>query len=295
MNRNPRWALLLALLVATPTQAAIWIKDFEGDPEGYRLERNGQTLTIQYYLELKAGDRLLIEPGRELRLGRDDGTVNVVRSDESPYTLEETGEAPSVWANLVAWAGGWLHARHEDGMAKPVVSLHTRNQGKPIALPLAPVSPVQLMAGERPLQLIWTGGQSPFRVRLASADGKTVLIDQSVEKRRLSSPPLNLAPGIYQLTIQDPSQQQATVAINVVAAENLPVPAPGWTAAVGADDSRETLYAVWLAAQGESWLLEAYQRAMLWQDRYKPAEWLLYSLENGARPASPPAPLAKSH
>lgn len=294
MNRTLRWSLLLALLAAAPTQAATWIKDFRGNPEDYRLERNGQALPIRYYQDLKTGDRLSVIPTGELRLERDDGTLLVVKSADSPYTVQDTGQAPGVWANLVAWAGNWLYARHEDGTAQPVVSLSTRNQGTPIALPLAPVSPIRLLADERSLRLMWTGGQSPFRVHLTSADGKTVLIDQTVEKRRFSSPPLNLTPGTYQLVIQD-AHYQATLAVEVVAAAAIPVPAPDWTATASADGSRETAYAVWLAAQGEPWWLEAYQRAARWQDRYEPAKWLLYGLENGMRPAAPPLSPTKSN
>lgn len=288
MNRHLHWNLLLALLVAAPTHAATWIKDFQGQAEDYRLERNGLILPVRYYLDLKTGDRLSVKPERELRLERDDGNVLVINPSNSPYTVQDkdTGQAPGVLANLVAWAGGWLHAQDEDGTAQPVVSLNTRNQNVPITLPLAPVSPIRLMAGERSLHLAWTGGESPFQVRLASADGKTVLLDQKVEKWRFNSPPLNLTPGVYQLAIQD-QQHQATRTVEVVVAAALPTPAARWTVSTGADSLQETVYAAWLAAQGEPWLLEAYQRAALWQDRHEPAKSLMYSLENGARPTPP--------
>ena len=290
MNRTAYWSLLLALSLATPTQAAIWIKDFQGIPEDYRLERNGQTLPIQYYLDLKTGDQLSVTPEHELRLESDDGTVLAIKSSDSPYTVQDPGQAPGVWTNLVTWAGGWLRAQHEDDTAKPVVSLNTRNQNLPIVLPLAPVSPVRLLAGERSLQLTWTGGAAPFEVRLTSADGNTVLLDQKTSQWRCNSPLLNLKPGTYQLTIQDQQHQQATRTVEAVAAAAFPTPTANWTATATAEDgSKETVYAVWLAAQGEPWLLEAYQRAAQWQNRYEPAKWLLYSLENGARPAAPPA------
>lgn len=295
MNLNLRWSLLLALLVSLPAHAAIWIKDFQRQPEDYRLERNGKTLPIQYYQILQTGDRLSMEKEGELRLERDDGTELVIRLGNSPYTVtaQDTnpGQAPGIWTNLVAWASGWLHARNEDGTAKPPVHLGTRNDAViPLTLPLAPVAPIQLMAGERALHLTWAGGQPPFQIRLRRDREAALLVDQQVDqKRRFSSPPLSLTPGAYQLTIQDHRQPAVTLTVEVVAAAALPVPAAQWTVVTGTDSLKETVYAVWLAAQNEAWLLEAYQRAVLWQDRHPPAKWLMYSLEKGVRPTSPPA------
>jgi len=113
MHRYLRWSLmLLVLAMSLSSRAAIWIRDFQGAPKDYRLERNGQPLPVQYYQTLQTGDRLWVEPDHELRLERDDGTVIAVKPTDSPYTVPDSGTAPGVLANLAAWAGGWLHEDH---------------------------------------------------------------------------------------------------------------------------------------------------------------------------------------
>ena len=290
MNRNLQWRwILLAPMLASTTHAATWIRDFQGQADQYRLERNGQALAIEYYLTLQNGDRLwATDKGYALRLERDDGTVVVVQSTNSPYTVQDTGKAPGTVANLVGWAGAWLRTQKENGAALPTAILVARNEGKPIKFPLAPEGSTRLSAGNQPLSLAWNGGTPPFRVRLERQGKEPVVFDQTnLDQRRFSSPPLELSAGAYQLVVSDAVQQQATVAIDVVPMATLP-PAPAGLLSTSTPDSlKETVYAVWLASQDQALILEAYQRALRWQSQHEPAKWLVYSLEKGKRPEPP--------
>lgn len=246
-------------------------------------------MAIQYYQILQTGDRLWVGAELELRLERDDGTVLVIGPGDSPYTVENTGEPPGVWENLMTWAGVWLHGKDHEGKTRPTVSLVTRSDSPPIVLPLAPTMPVRLMAGERPLNLAWTGGAPPFQVRLLPENEETVLLDQqNIPTRHFQTPLLELAPGAYQLIISD-QNHQAEIAVEMVAASALPTPV-GLTLPTDTDSAHGIVYAVWLTAQDDSWLLEAYQRAAFWQDQHQPAKWLRYVLEQGERP-QPPEPM----
>lgn len=214
---------------------------------------------------------------------QDDGTVITIKPADSPYIVRDTGAAPGVLANLAAWAGGWLHTQ-----AETTASLVTRGDSQTITLPLIPAPPARLLTGTRPLSLAWTGGEPPFSVTLQRQTDKTVVLNQpGIYLRRFSSPSLDLIPGAYDLTIRD-AMGQATVTVEAVTAAALPPLPIELTPAAGADRLTETVHAVWLAAQGEPWLLEAYQRAVLWHEQHEPAQWLMDSLEKGIRPPPPP-------
>jgi hypothetical protein len=281
------WLTAIVLMSALPASAEIWVKDFNGQPEQYKLLRNGKNFGIQYYLVLKKGDQIWVDKGQKLNLESDDGQIIVIKSSNSPYLVQDEGKAPGVLTNLVSWAGEWFNAKVEDGTAQPVVSLVTRAEITPIVLSLASAQPVKLMADTRPLHFVWEGGDPPYRVQLLSRDNKMVVLNQDgIKEPRYDSPSVFLNPGAYQLKINDQGRN-VEVNLEVVANQDLPKP-PSELSTEKNDSARETLYSLWLAAQGKQWVLEAYQRAVLWQNQYPPAKWLMYSLEKGARPDSLP-------
>jgi hypothetical protein len=277
----------IVLMAALPAGAEIWVKDFNGQPDQYVLQRNGKNLGIRHYLVLKKGDQIRVEKGQELNLESDDGQIVVVKSSNSPYLVQDEGKAPGVLTNLVSWAGEWLNAKVEDGTAQPVVSLVTRAEITPIIMPLVQVQPTKLMADTRSLHFIWEGGDPPYRVQLMSQDNKTMVLDQDgLKEPRYDSPSVTLNPGSYRLKVND-HDRNIEVELEVVANQDLPKPPSELSAGID-DSAKETLYALWLSAYGKQWMLEAYQRAVLWENRYPPAQWLMYSLEKGVRPDSLP-------
>lgn len=283
-----RWFLSLMLAAALPADAEIWVKDFRGQAAQYWLQRNGEKMEIRHYLVLKNGDRIVVE-GQELQLESGDGNVVVITPSDSPYQVQDAGKAPGVLTNLVSWAGEWLNHKAEAGTAQPVVTLATRSLTDiaPITLPLAPQEPVRLLAGLRPVHLAWKGGDPPFHVQLIDRNNKKAVFNQQgLREPRYDSPQVNLTPGNYRLTIAD-RNRNFNVELEVITGSNAPKPPAELAAAKSGDSARETLYALWLSAQGKQWILEAYQRAVLWQNQYLPARWLMYSLEKGERPEPP--------
>lgn len=289
-----KWLLGMMLLISLPAGAEIWVKDFQGRAEQYQLKRSGQNLKIRHYLVLNNGDQIWVK-GQKLQLEYGNGKVVVVKPSDIPYQVQDGGKAPGVLTNLVSWAGEWFKNKVEDGTAQPevtVVALVTRaivsrTAIAPITLPLTPQEPVLLVAGLRPLHLAWKGGAPPFRVQLIGRDNKRVVLNQQgLMVRRYDSPQVRLTPGIYRLTIAG-HDRNINVELEVAASKALPKPPAELAATAGADSARETIYALWLSAQGKQWLLEAYQRAVLWQNQYLPARWLMYSLEKGVQPELP--------
>ncbi len=289
-----RWLLGMMLMLAVPAGAEMWVKDFQGQPEQYQLQRNDQNHKIRHYLILNNGDQIIVN-GQWLELESGDGTVVVVKPYDSPYQVLDAGKAPGVLTNLVSWAGEWFKKKVEDGTAQPevtVVAIVTRTIAPrtaiaPITSPLTPQEPALLVAGSRPVHLAWKGGAPPFRVQLIGRDNKRVVLNQQgLMEPRYDSPQVSLTPGIYRLTIAD-QDRNINVELEVVASRAVPKPPADLAATAGADSARETIYALWLSAQGKQWLLEAYQRAVLWQHQYQPARWLMYSLEKGVQPEPP--------
>ncbi|MGR9088471.1 MAG: hypothetical protein ACU841_15580 [Gammaproteobacteria bacterium] len=282
-----KWLLGMMLMSSFPANAEIWVKDFNGQPEQYRLQRNDRNLEIRHYLVLNNGDRIWVEKGHALQLESGDGKVVAVTPANSPYRVQDTGKAPGILTNLVSWAGDWFKTKVEDGTAQPVVSLVTRSEIAPITLPLMPEKPVQLVSGSRPLHLVWEGGDPPFRVQLMDQEKKTAVFDQQgINESLYASPPVSLIPGSYRLSIAD-HDRRIDIDLEVLTSNDLPKPPLELSASAGADSARETIYALWLSAQGKQWMLEAYQRAALWQKEYLPARWLMNSLEKGVRPEPP--------
>lgn len=198
-----------------------------------------------------------------------------------------------MFANLVQWAGDWLNNQVGAGRADPPISLSSRGD-KPAdqklrwVLTLSGTTSARLLAGTRAFAIGWQGGVAPFHLRLQHQTGNKVLLDQmDIKHHFFSSPALELPAGAYQLSVEDAQKQQATLAIEAVTAADLPTSAPELKPASDTDSLKETVYAVWLASQGETWVLEAYLRAWRWQDQHQPAVWLMRSLEKGHRPEKP--------
>lgn len=295
---------MLILAVSASAQAAIWIEYFDGIPEDYRLERGEQVVPVMIYRELRAGDKLVVLKKKNiLRLKCDDGSDCEVSSDK-PYCVGEKcddgsdsedlsdkfyceegkGKTPALLSNLVTWAGSWLNSRLDDHRPRGVVSMVSRGETQPINLPLIPVETARLVAGSRPVHIAWKGGYPPFSLRLVMEDSNKVVLDtKTLNEWRYDSKPITLGVGRYQLEISDRWQQKA-IGIEVVPDEALPIlPVEVQTGNLEAD-MQETLYALWLAAQGKEWMLESYQRAVALEKQHLPARLLKSSLEKGDRP-----------
>jgi len=292
------WVPLLLLLglagQAGMAPAAVWIEFYDGERDAYRLHRDRERLPIAIYQDLQKGDRLSVDqPGLSLWLKRDDGTTEVLTSRNSPYWVEDGGKAPGVLDQLLAFAGEFLSIGMDDGSARPsVVTAGSRGDEpeppRPVRFPLAPSGTARLGEGPRPLRLFWVGGEPPVRVRLLREGATEPLLELSLRdlagnaERRLELPRMRLRPGPHVLELRD-ARRRIRIDLEIVAAAALPRP----SADLGPDEQdplRANLYAIWLASQGDEWVLEAYQRAKALAAEHRPARAFGYSLEAGRRP-----------
>jgi hypothetical protein len=279
---------LLLLAASVTTSAATWIVDFTGAPGDFRLERGNQTLPVAIYRQLQPADRLfvLVDDG-VLSLQRDDGSRIEIRKSESPYVIRDQGKPPEAMDNL--WHGfcAWLTKQRLEDADRPVIGIYTRGEPvPPISLPLAPGAKVRLSTGTRPLYLAWQGGEPPYQVHLTNAAGKELMKQSDIaapggNTQPFKTAPLHLQPGQYRLIISD-AQRQVIVTVEVV--PTTPLPPPATLAGITDADIRQTLQALWLASQGETWRLEAYQQVIPLEGHHQPARLLRYSLEKGQAP-----------
>lgn len=287
-------SILLLLVLSATVGAATWIEDFDGQPEAYRLERNGQAMPVEIYQELQVGDRLVVtEQNHTLWVRHDDGSRTAITSERSPYPVQQQAATPGIVSNLISWAGSWLNTRWGEGRLRPVVSTVSRGgEIKPITVPLVLEEPAHLVAGDRPLHLAWEGGYPPFRLRLVMQARNSVVLDkqgidlEGVNTWHYRSEPVPLAVGRYRLEIGD-GKRRETVDIEVVPSSALPVPPAALEGSGEENNVEQTVYAWWLAAQNEAWMLEAYQRAAELADSHAPARILKHSLATGDRPQLP--------
>jgi hypothetical protein len=304
-HMSARWirtsAMATLLGMSLPGQAATWIEDYVGQPEDYRLQRKGESVPVAIYVELMPRDKIeVLKQDGVLHLKRDDGTGEDVTHGKG-YEVPACGKPPGVFSNLLKWAGKSLTGFRAEGVDKAVVQLRVKGPGKapPITFELAPGNNARLTAGTRRLHLAWCGGLRPFRLRLLAAEGNDVMPDQQdiylpdTSPWRFTTPAVRLTTGQYRLEISD-GQWTAMIGVEVVPESELP-PRPAELELIPDDEMRETIYALWLATQGDAWMLEAYQRAVELEGRHAPARTLMHGLERGIRPQPPvtsePAPL----
>src|SRR5512135_1793114 len=120
---------LLLLTTSTALPAATWIEDFSGEPADFRLERGTETLAVEIYRTLQAGDRLtVLEEDSILYLKRDDGSRIDIHKSAVPYVVQDTGQPPGPMTNLWQEIGGWLTRQRVDGVDRPVISVITRGE-----------------------------------------------------------------------------------------------------------------------------------------------------------------------
>ncbi len=289
MNRSVTSLGSLLLLAASITaSAATWIVDFTGKPDDFRLERGNQTLPVEIYRQLQPNDRLFVlVDGSVISLKQDDGRRIEIQKNNSPYLIRDQGKPPAALDNFLHECCAWLTRQRLEEVDRPVIGIYTRGEPvPPISLPLAPGAKIRLGAGTRSLYLAWQGGEPPYQVRLTNNAGKELMKQSDIaapggNTQPFKTTPVPLKPGQYRLTIRD-AQRQAAVAVEVVPAISLPLPAT--LAGITDADIRQTLEALWLASQGEVWWLEAYQRVMPLEGQHRPARLLRYSLEKGQAP-----------
>jgi hypothetical protein len=284
------------LILSGNCHSAAWVDGMEnpsgiGNPGDYLLIRPGEakSIPVAIFTPLQKGDCIKVtQPGAILWIGSDSAPrrkLTDANTSEKCFNIGNTGRAPNLASNLIAWAGEWLSVRLAP-QTHSVVSTVTRGiEMQSVTVPLASYGGLRMVAGRRPLHFEWQGGHPPYSVRVLAEDGKRVVASrQTIREPRFRSDPVALPPGIYRIEIRDAEEELASQRLDVVPAADLPAPPPELKSVKGSKDLATLLEATSLASRGHGWAFEAYQTAAELGARYQPAKLLQKSLGQGDMP-----------
>jgi hypothetical protein len=271
---------------ATPGDA-LTPSDAQSKPKIVVL-RQGKPLAINKSVimtELRSGDRILINDDHAyLNLIISTGPLRVTTADiaNKDRGYEIKTHPNSVWSNLVAL----VKDKIKPGEIQAVTAATKgKGDGYP-SLPADRTEAPKMAAGERALHFRWLDGEPPYRLSLVRDD--QVISEVNVAKdHEATLPKQSLPPGTYKLVLKDKKGLVPDVHPlygNAIVTENLMLVAPAdvppmpsaLTDSPLPEETRQLLYADWLARQGNGeWTLEAIQHVFLYAKEYKPAaEWL---------------------
>lgn len=290
------------VIAATPETAA-WIESVK--PKDALTPANAQTpakivilrqgkpvafTTPVLMAELKSGDRILINDNHAyLNLINSNGALRITAADAKKEGYEVSAKPNSTWNNLVAFVTDKI----KPGQTQ-AVSASTRGKGargscpKPDEIDFPSILADQtetpkMAAGERALHFMWECGQAPYRLSLVQNDKILNGIDIP-SGFEATLPKQNLKPGTYKLVLSDKKGQSQPPFGNAYVTENLilvaPADVPPMPAALTKsplpEETRQLLYADWLAKQGNGeWSMEAIQLVTPYTKTYEPAaDWL---------------------
>lgn len=313
LKNNPQAFLVAGILflsggapviAATPDTAA-WIESVKPKdaltstnaqtPPKIVILRQGKPLTFNspvLMAELKSGDRILFNGENNqayLNLINSNGALRITAADAKKEGYEVNAKPNSTWNNLVAFVTDKI----KPGQTQ-AVSASTRGSGtrgscpKPEEIDFPSILADQtetpkMAAGERALHFMWECGQAPYRLSLVQNDKILNAVDMP-SGFEATLPKQNLKPGTYKLVLSDTKGQSQPPFGNAYVTENLilvaPADVPPMPEALAKaplpEETRQLLYADWLAKQGNGeWSMEAIQLVIPFAKTYEPAaDWL---------------------
>lgn len=273
------------MVSAAALREAGFVESFEGSPDGYAIEREGEIVPVAIFGTLYAGDRVEVRlDGGKIKLRLADRRSLMVTRADSPFLIEDAGEVATVQGNIVRWLGGFLGGQSNHVAGR---SLVTRDADDKLRAPLLEPPGPTLVAGLRRLHLAWEGGQAPYQVRIIAVD--TAAVVAAVEGIPLAhtQASVQLRPGgAYRVEIHD--ARGAHLERTLSAVTDGPTPPPDLSGLPPGSSLESTLQGAWLASLSDGeWLLEGYQRIAEIADSYRPAGLLRDALEGGERPPAP--------
>ncbi|SVD86105.1 uncharacterized protein METZ01_LOCUS438959, partial [marine metagenome] len=81
-----------------------YVEQVKGTPDGYRIERNNQELSVSVFTQVQVGDRIVDDSGEHsivLRLGNRENIL--VDQDKSPYLVSGNSKHVSISGNVLSW------------------------------------------------------------------------------------------------------------------------------------------------------------------------------------------------
>ena len=238
-----------------------FIIDFDGFSDDYRLMRGERKVPLVLLMPLQAGDQLsVLTPAGRLSIRTDSQGRNtlILRQEDSPYTVHIEGgswqQFDAIWNMLLEE----ITIERDYGLADGGVM-----GANDLEMPLAGLDDgaARIQAGPRRFGVGWLGGSPPYAVALAdAADGRVVHEGEAETVRYVSSEPVVLEPGEYELVVRDGAGTSVAGRFAVVPPDQVP-DLPGDLAVPEAlTDLADVFTAAWLATRDDGiWALESYQ------------------------------------
>ncbi|MCB1977650.1 MAG: hypothetical protein KDE66_11680 [Nitrosomonas sp.] len=256
-------ALLLSVFITQTVWAAFWIDEFTGDPEEYRLVRQGVELTIEAQMLLRTGDelRVLNETG-ELHLKQDDPGSNklfILTRKNGEFSVPETSAPPGIIENMISLVKKWLDKASEE---KKVTRAVATRGDSPVLISGASDLKNFLFTGLDTLTLHWSGGEPPYRIRLLDEDDNVIIEQNGIQDNYITLKDIALSVGNYGLEVFGDSSS-SYIALTVVE----PDQAPALYHKILASNVPEKVkqrYATFALASEPRWLFQALQ----WSGEY---------------------------
>ncbi|SEP70199.1 hypothetical protein [Nitrosomonas ureae] len=255
--------LLVSVLIPQTLWAAFWIDDFTGEPEEYRLVRQGNELTIEAQMLLRTGDelRVLSETG-EIQLEQNDPDNNkqfILTQKNGVFRVPESSTPPDIIENMIALGEKWFEKVSEE--KKSTRSLTSRG-GAPVLILGASDHKNYLIAGLDALTVYWSGGEPPYRVRLLDKNDNIITEQNGIQHNYITLTDITLSTGEYGLEVLGDSSS-SYIALTVVQSDQ----APALYHKIHTSHVPEKVkhrYATLALASEPKWLLQSLQ----WAQRY---------------------------
>jgi hypothetical protein len=270
----------------TAATAVGYIEQLTGHLEDFSIERRGTSIPLALLLPLQVGDRLTVQGIGNIALLQCGNRSVRVTEKESPFVVPSVSAPPNFLNRLGALlleVGSRLTTQQARTVTK--VSTSSRGENGPLAIPMLHQRTNQLPARGGTLYIGWTGGVTPYELRLvlpqAAGSQDSVTLNGLQEPRAavgLASP---LSPGFVRVEIIDGEQAHVHGTFEVVAA--MP-PSSSVDVALEESDLPIPLRTVmtadtWAKRSPAQWSFYAYQAVAPFGESYEPARLLRDCLE----------------
>ena len=286
-------------IVAADSPVVGIIVDLNAPTGCYQLNRDGKTVKeIDVLMPLNENDKLSVicpceEKGKAAKAQETFITLQLASGEkvltckDGTYVLKK--EQPlSLLGNIVdfhkEWISSWFKGLHNSYYHARLTSLAVRGHDGRLFTPLVGHTRVNLAAGMRDLHLAWSGGVSPYALRISNKKGVKPFVEMNGLKHgRVLLKGVTLDVGDYTLEIEDSRGQRLIRDFQTIPPEKVPRFPHQESSEMRSKTEKqlyETIYAAWLIEQDPLlWSLEAYQRVSKIASDFYPAELLRLRLE----------------
>lgn len=289
-----RCALLLVLfifvLAPTPRGSAAdapevgYVEDLVRTTSADAILRGGAEVPLERLTPIRNGDHFRLTDARAKVVLRIAGLPAPLVVSQANQTVPIASALPEqgFWSGLLGWVGSSVVVFDRSERTQTTAAIRGDGDGELAAPMLA--APQILASGRRSLAVGWL---APNIVTVRLSSGSKVIAEGKGVGGLWIGPALDLRPGKYVLTLKTPD---ATVSRDVTVADvaNLPKPPAALTRADIPGGLGQTAQAVWFAAQGKQYLLEALQHVAGDANTFKPASIVVDALIAGRQPSPPP-------